>query len=106
MSAAITTGEDLVASARLTGHTQLFTTFATGHFVKPAAATQPVAVKSFSYSEVFAAAPLDLDYDEPNSVVEQELDVIAAGDPVHYFQVKVSTSKPAPAREIASRIAA
>jgi hypothetical protein len=104
MSAAATPGQDLIASSKLPELPAIFTTFATGHFVKPAAATQPVAVKPFSYSEVFVAAPLDLDYDEPNAVVEQELEVIVAGEPVHHMEVAMpaKSSRETPTERLAA----
>jgi hypothetical protein len=106
MSAAITSGQDLLASAKLPELPSLFTTFAAGHFVKAAVATQPVAVKTFSYTEVFAAAPLDLDYDEPNAVVEQELELVSPGSPVHHLELAVKSSQPAESPKATVRIAA
>ncbi len=111
MSAAITTGSDLLASMTLPKLPALFTTFATSHFVKPCPPTQPVAVKAptvLCYSEVYVAAPLDLDYDEPNAVLEQELEIVAAGQSVHHLEVAVT--KPAEVivdvRREATRVAA
>ena len=56
-----------------------FTTFAAGHFVRPAASAQPVTQPfAFGLCDVFVAAPLDLDYDEPNAVHDGDLEIVPA----------------------------
>jgi len=77
----------------------LFTTFTTGCFVKPGQFTQPVkaiaprikpATSAGCFTEVFAAAPIDLDYGEPNAVVEAELELIQLSNPVHQMELPVA----------------
>ena len=98
MSTSFTPSKDLILQARVPQVPSLFTTFATGHFVKPGQFTQPVkqapAVAkpvSFAggYTELFAAAPLDLDYEEPNAVTEAELEVVQAGSGVTELELPV-----------------
>ena len=99
MSTSFTPSKDLILQAKVPQVPTLFTTFATGHFVKPGNFTQPVkqiapAVsqpESFAggYSEVYAAAALDLDYDEPNAVTEAELEFVQPGTGVHQMELPV-----------------
>jgi hypothetical protein len=115
MSTSFTPGSDLLLLKKLPEVKALFTTFAAGHFIKPAAFVQPVraAVKtaavtasecssgrSFSgcYRELFIAAPIDLDYEEPNAVTESAVELVQAGNPLHELKIPVfseSSSRPA-----------
>ena len=93
MSAITTPNHDLLArhAAAAAKAAQPFTTFAAGHFVRPAASVQPVAQPfAFGLCDLFAAAPLDLDYDEPNAVHDGDLERVepAAGLAVHEFPVR------------------
>jgi hypothetical protein len=89
MSAITTPSNDLLA--RLTGDPTAaspFTTFAAGHFVRPAASAQPVAQPfAFGLCDVFAAAPLDLDYDEPNAVCDGDVELVNATGSVHQLAI-------------------
>jgi hypothetical protein len=78
MSASITPSSDLLA--RSTAPRQApspFTTFTARHFVRPAASAQPTA-PTFTYGlcDMYVAAPLDLDYDEPNAVCDADAVVV------------------------------
>jgi hypothetical protein len=116
MSTSFTPSKDLILQAKVPQVPSLFTTFATGHFVKPGKFTQPVkpaAVKpetfAGAYCEVFAAAPLDLDYDEPNAVTDLELEVVQPESSRHQIevQVAVATSQATASVEVvAQRVAA
>ena len=80
MSAILTPGNDLLMrSTPTTARPSPFTTFATGHFVRPAATAQPVA-PAFAYGlcDVYLAAPIELDFDEPNAVHDGDLEVVPA----------------------------
>jgi hypothetical protein len=95
MSTSFTPSRDLILSAKIPAVPSLFTTFATGHFVKPGKFSQPVkaAVKPETaagfFTEIFAAAPIDLDYDEPNAVVEAELELVTPTGAVHQMELQV-----------------
>ena len=119
MSTSFTPGKDLILQSKVPQVPTLFTTFATGHFVKPGNFTQPVKqavpapVKSESfaggYCEFFAAAPLDLDYDEPNAVTEAELDVVQAGTGVHQMEIPLvdglaTNERELPASEVSGEV--
>ncbi len=106
MSKAITSAQNLIPGAKLPELQPAFTTFSANHFVKPGAFTQPVAsrqtaqrtataLSSFAgcYTEVFTAEPLDLDYDEPNAVVDADLELIVADQAVHQHQLKVISDR-------------
>lgn len=108
MSTSFTPGSDLLLLKKLPGVTPVFTTFAAGHFVKPAAFVQPVraAVKAASttgsvsattfsgcYRELFVAAPIDLDYDEPNAVTESAVERVEPGDPLHEVKIFVLSAE-------------
>ncbi len=85
MSRSIAPGRDLIPrGVAIPALEQLFTTFANGHFVKPGQFSQPVkpALTTFAgaYTEVYAAAAIELDYDEPNAVTEAELEIVPAGE--------------------------
>ncbi len=111
MSTSFTPGSDLLLIKKLPGVKPLFTTFAAGHFIKPAAFVQPVraaakpaaptdecsSAGSFSgcYRELFIAAPIDLDYEEPNAVTESAVELVQAGSPLHEVKIPVfSESSP------------
>ncbi len=100
MSAIITPSNDLLATmAKVTDAASPFTTFATGHFVRPAPTAQPTAPAfTFGLFELSMAAPLDLDYDEPNAVCDADLEVVQAAS-VHRVQVDVVGPMPASACE-------
>jgi hypothetical protein len=70
---------------------QLFTTFAPGHFVKPGQFAQPVkpVLTTFAgaYTEVYAAAAIELDYDEPNAVTDAEIELVPVGDGVSRLEI-------------------
>ncbi len=96
MSTSFTPGTDLMLAAKMPAKESLFTTFARGHFVKPGQFTQPVksaetAPATFAgcFTEIYAAAPIDLDYDEPNAVVEAELELVQSSGPVHQIELPV-----------------
>jgi hypothetical protein len=100
MSTSFTPGRDLILNAKIPAVPSLFTTFATGHFVKPGKFSQPVkavipqaAVKPETFAgcftEIFAAAPIDLDYDEPNAVVETELELVTPTNAAHQMEFQV-----------------
>jgi len=100
MSTSFTPSRDLTLSSKLPAAESLFTTFARGHFVKPSQFTQPVKAitpptkpTTFAgcFTEVFAAAPIDLDYDEPNAVVEAELELVSASSSVHQLELPVTS---------------
>ncbi len=78
MSASITPSNDLLARSTPAARAPSpFTTFTAGHFVRPAASAQPVAPAfTFGLCDVYCAAPLDLDFDEPNAVCDGDLDVV------------------------------
>jgi len=79
MSAILTPGNDLLTrSTPAKAAPSPFTTFARGHFVRPAATAQPVA-PTFTYGlcDVFVAAPIDLDFDEPNAVCEGQMEIVS-----------------------------
>jgi hypothetical protein len=99
MSTSFTPGKDLILSSRVPAAPSLFTTFARGSFVKPSQFTQPVKAISSGFkpadfvgcfTEVFAAAAIDLDYDEPNAVVDAELEVVHATQSVHQVVLPVT----------------
>jgi hypothetical protein len=91
-----------------------FTTFQYGHFVKPAASTQPVAKAApaaivndslLSFEDdgpvdgdygMYVAEALDLDYDEPNAVASPDaMEFIAVGDSgVRTVELGVSNGAP------------
>lgn len=87
MSTSIAPSLDLVFRPEWT--TAPFTTFRAGHFIKPAATAQPTAaqetvVPTFAgaYSDLSVVSALDLDYDEPNAVVEDvEVEFVTLGQP-------------------------
>jgi hypothetical protein len=98
MSTSFTPGRDLILNSKVPASASLFTTFSKGSFVKPGQFTQPVkaiapATKPTTFAgcftEVFAAAPIDLDYDEPNAVVEAELELVEPGQSVHQVVLSV-----------------
>jgi hypothetical protein len=99
MSTSFTPSNDLMLKAKIPQVPALFTTFAAGHFVKPGTFTQPVKpaiaaeIKPASfagcYTEVYAAAPLDVDYEEPNAVTEEELELVATGSDLHQLELPV-----------------
>jgi hypothetical protein len=96
MSTSFSPGRDLFLNVKVPAVTPLFTTFAAGTFVKPSQFTQPVKAissqpASFAgcFTEVFAAAPIDLDYDEPNAVVEAELELVSPNGSVHRIEISV-----------------
>lgn len=48
---------------------------------------------SFGYSEMFVAAPFDLDYDEPNAVVaEDEVEFVTTFDAIQSVQLPVCSA--------------
>jgi hypothetical protein len=103
MSTSITPGKDLFLQVKVPAVQPLFTTFAAGHFVKPGRFTQPVkAVESVPatffgcYSEVYTAAPLDLDYEEPNACVDADYEVVQASAGVQEITVAVTSPSAAP----------
>lgn len=96
MSTLLSPSIDLNGKLAATQVVSPFTTFATGHFVKPAATAQPVAqheeLVSFAgaYTDMYVGQALDLDYDEPNAVVESvEMEFVAMGNPVQAIDIKV-----------------
>src|SRR5258708_39186734 len=99
MSTSFTPGKDLILSLKAPAAQSLFTTFSRGSYVKPGQFTQPVKAISpkqkpadFAgcFTEVFAAAALDLDYDEPNAVVAAELELVQASQSVHQMVLPVN----------------
>ena len=50
-------------------------------------------INAFGYSEMFVAAPFELDYDEPNAVVEadQDLEFITTIETVKAVELPVTT---------------
>jgi hypothetical protein len=96
MSTSFTPGRDLMLQAKIPAKESLFTTFSKGHFVKPSQFTQPVkavevkpATFAGCFTEVYAAAPIDLDYDEPNAVIEAELELVESSGSVHQIEISV-----------------
>jgi hypothetical protein len=98
MSTSFTPSKDLILQAKIPQVPALFTTFASGHFVKPGNFTQPVkaaaaeikpATFAGCYTEVYAAAPLDVDYEEPNAVTEEELELVNTGSDLHQMELPV-----------------
>jgi hypothetical protein len=94
----MTPSRDLIPSTKTPAAPSLFTTFAAGHFIKPGQFTQPVkaitspenpATFAGCFTEVFAAAPIDLDYDEPNAVVDAELELVLTSSAVHQMELPV-----------------
>ena len=98
MSRSITSGQELIPhGVEVPAAQQLFTTFATGHFVKPGLFTQPVRAQAVkpatfagAYTEVYAAAPIELDYDEPHAVTDAELEIVPAGEGVSRIEIPVA----------------
>jgi len=99
MSTSFTPGKDLILNSKVPAAPSLFTTFARGSFVKPGQFSQPVKATlqqnkpaNFAgcFTEVFAAAAIDLDYDEPNAVVDAELEVVHATQSVHQMVLPVN----------------
>ena len=79
MSAILTPANDLLArSTPAKAAPSPFTTFVTGHFVRPAATAQPVA-PAFTYGlcDLYVAAPFELDFEEPNAVCAGELEIVS-----------------------------
>jgi hypothetical protein len=99
MSISFTPSRDLMLGSKIPAVPSLFTTFSTGHFIKPGQFTQPVkattptvskpATFAGCFTEVFAAAAIDLDYDEPHAVVEAELELVQPGSSVHQMVLPV-----------------
>jgi hypothetical protein len=94
MSTSFTPSEDLMLQAKLPQVPALFTTFSAGSFIKPGQFTQPVKAVSPAtfagcYTEVYAAAPLDIDYEEPNAVTDEELELISTGGDLHQMELTV-----------------
>jgi len=107
MSTSYIPNSDLIFAKESSRQASPFTTFQAGHFVKPAPATQPVAkadnedLLSFDgeYSDLYVTAALDLDYDEPNAVVEdREVEFVAAGESV--VAVEMLVAQPAKQVEV------
>jgi hypothetical protein len=97
MSTSFTPSTDLVVAAKVPPVQPLFTTFASDSFVKPGLFTQPVrqlqvnpATFAGAYTEVYAAAPIELDYEEPNAVTDAELELIQPGSGVSEIELVVS----------------
>ena len=86
MSTSISPSIDLGFRPQLGEMTAPFTSFRAGHFVKPAKHVQPVAEQLLSFegafTEMYCVAGLDLDYDEPNVVVEAEMEFVVGGNDV------------------------
>ncbi len=80
MSAILTPGNDLLMrSTPAKSAPSPFTTFAAGHFIRPAATAQPVAPTfAFGLCDVYLAAPIDLDFEEPNAVTDADLEIVQA----------------------------
>ena len=81
MSAITTPSSDLMAraAAEAAKAPSPFTTFAAGHFVRPAKTAQPTAQPfAFGLCDVYVTAALDLDYDEPNAVYDGDLEIVSA----------------------------
>jgi hypothetical protein len=99
VSTSFTPSSDLNFRPELARMTAPFTTLQAGHFVKPADSAQPVAAAkaddllSFdgSYSEMYVTQALDLDYDEPNAVVE-DIEFVSVGSDVQSVQITVVTA--------------
>jgi hypothetical protein len=96
MSTSFTPSTDLVVAVKVPPVQPLFTTFASDSFVKPGLFTQPVkqlqvnpATFAGAYTEVYTAAPIDLDYDEPNAVTDAELEVLQPGSGVSEIELVV-----------------
>ena len=99
MSTLFTPSKDLILQTTIPQVPQLFTTFSAGHFVKPGRFTQPVkpvvqleikpATFAGCYAEVYAAAPLDVDYDEPNAVTDRKLELVCTGSDLHQMELPV-----------------
>lgn len=92
MSRSITPSQDLIPHGfEMPAVQSLFTTFASGHFVKPGEFSQPVkpVLETFAgaYTEVYAAAAIELDYDEPNAVTDAEIELVPAGDGVSRIEI-------------------
>lgn len=88
MSTSIAPSHDLFFRPELAELSMPFTTFQADHFVKPAATAQPTAARESTpgfagvYSELSVVSTLDLDYDEPNAVLENiEVEFITLGQP-------------------------
>lgn len=93
MSTSISPSVDLSFRPELCELTAPFTSFRTGHFVKPAVSAQPVVEQLLSfegaYTDMYACEGLDLDYDEPNAVVENEMEFIMAGDAIQQVELPI-----------------
>ncbi len=96
MSTSFTPGRDLILQAKIPAVPALYTTFAMGHFVKPSQFTQPVKpavskAETFAgaYSEIYVAAPIDLDYDEPNAVTDADLELVKPSTGTHEIELAV-----------------
>jgi hypothetical protein len=78
MSAILTPGIDLLTrSTPAKAAPSPFTTFARGHFVRPAATAQPVAPAfAFGLCDLYVAAPVELDFDEPNAVCDGDMEIV------------------------------
>ena len=54
--------------------------------------TSTISYASFGYSEMFVAAPFELDYDEPNAVVSQdEVEFVTTVQAVQAVELPVSS---------------
>jgi hypothetical protein len=50
------------------------------------------AINSFEYTEMFVAAPFELDYDEPNAVVEdQDVEFITTFEAIQAVELPVTS---------------
>ena len=116
MSTSYIPNTDLIFAKESSRQASPFTTFQPGHFVKPAPAAQPVAkienddLLSFEgeYSDLYVTAALDLDYDEPNAVVEdREMEFVSAGEAIVALELQVvRPTEQIEAKTIAARNAA
>jgi hypothetical protein len=99
MSISFTPSRDLMLGSKIPPVPSLFTTFTSGHFIKPGQFTQPVKATSPAdqkpatfagcFTEVFTAPAIDLDFDEPNAVSEAELELVQPSGSVHRMVLPV-----------------